>query len=154
MRIRQKLWEWTCRYGVGEILGTIGALGGARLLYSWTHNETAAAYGGSISEVIGFWGSMFARDCYQDAQRARAAGKAYGIWGGLRTMRDLLIECGPAELFDTGLIRPLAMGVFAHYMDRDLGIFLGKLVGDVFFYIPAIMTYEARQWLRRSNRTE
>lgn len=151
MKFWWKIGEWTRRYGMAEITGTLAALGGARLGWAWSHNEAVAAYGGSIAEVIAFWGTMFIGDIRTDARWHAGRGETYGVVGTLRTVRNLLIECGPAELFDTGVIRPLAMGVFAHYLDRDLGIFLGKLVGDVFFYIPAITTYETRQWLRRKS---
>ena len=134
MRFASKVWEWTRRYGPSEIVGTVAALAGARLAFSHSHQEAVAAYGGSISEVIGFWGIMWLRDWRADAREAEDRAVPYGLAGTLRTARNLLIECGPAELLDTGLIRPLAMGVFAHYLDRDVGIMLGKLVGDIYLH--------------------
>ena len=37
------------------------------------------------------------------------------------------------------------MGLGARYIGNGIGIFIGKIVADVIFYIPTIMSYEFRQ---------
>ena len=61
-----------------------------------------------------------------------------------------MIEFGPAEILDTGLIRPLTMGVGTRLVGRMLGVPLGKLAADVTFYVPVILIYD---WRRRRMGT-
>ena len=65
---------------------------------------------------------------------------------GTRTVRDLLIEFGPAELVDSLLARPLFMYLMPSLLHNfTAGIVAGKLAADVIFYGIAISAYELRQ---------
>ena len=152
MAIVKKLLEWMARYGLPEACGTVSALSGAAAVFALTQNEVASAYGGAMAENFGFYTVMVTREIRADRRSAAAAGLPYGRSGLGRTLRNLLIEFGPAEIADTGFIRPLAMGLGAHFLDRHVGVLVGKIAGDIIFYIPVILTYELRQWRRcRSN---
>jgi hypothetical protein len=61
----------------------------------------------------------------------------------------LCVEFGPAEFLDTGVSRPLAVGLGARLWGPPWGVLAGKLLGDLLFYIPVIASYETRKWLRR-----
>lgn len=148
MGIVKKLVEWVTRYGIPEASGTVCALAGAAAMFALSGNEVASAYGGAMAENFGFYTVMVTREVRADRRHARAAGTAYGRPGLWRTLRNLLVEFGPAEIADTGFIRPLAMGLGAHFLDRNVGVLAGKIVGDIIFYIPVILTYELRQWRR------
>ncbi|HEY5940651.1 MAG TPA: hypothetical protein VIT87_07520 [Gemmatimonadales bacterium] len=63
----------------------------------------------------------------------------------IRTWRGLFLEFGPAELLDTGAIRPLAMAVCTRVLGWGLGIVAGKVLADVVFYLPVIWVYEHRR---------
>jgi len=134
---KRKLREWVGRYGVAEVLGTIGALGGAEAAFALSHHPVVAAYGGAMGENLGFYGTMILRT-WRHHDHANHRG-----WTRLvRVTRALIVEFGPAELLDTGLTRPLAMGLCASVLGREAGTLLGKLVGDLFFYVPVIISYE------------
>jgi hypothetical protein len=140
-----RLRTWIKRYGPSELAAIALAFGGSWLMRTATGSAIAAAYGGSIGESLGFYGYLITREMIKDAYFAGARRAPYGAPEMLRTWRGLLLEFGPAELLDTGLLRPLAMGVCISLLGWGSGIVVGKLVADVAFYLPVIWMYERRQ---------
>ena len=136
---------WIKRYGPSEVAGIALALGGSWLLLQATDSVIAAAYGASIGEALGFYGSLVTREMIQEAYFAGARRAPYGVSEMMRTWRGLLLEFGPAELLDTGLIRPLAMALGTGLLGWGLGIVAGKILADVTFYLPVIWVYERRR---------
>jgi hypothetical protein len=145
-----RLKSWIRRYGPSELAGITAAFCGSWLLFGATDSAIAAAYGASVGEAFGFYGSLVAREMIQDAYAAGARRAPYGLHQITETWRGLFLEFGPAELLDTGVIRPLAMGLGTRALGLGLGIVAGKLVADVVFYLPVIYTYERRR--RRAVR--
>jgi hypothetical protein len=141
--VLKKLREWLGRYGVAEVLGTAGALGGAELGFALSGNIVVGAYAGALGENLGFYGTMIWR-LWRRARRAQPELAAVATL--LDVSRTLVLEFGPAELLDTGIIRPLAMGLGMEALGRFWGALAGKLVGDALFYIPVIASYELRRW--------
>ena len=150
MRWRAKGSEWLRRYGLAELVGVGSALAGSWTAYALTRSEVAAAYGGAIGENVGYYGVIVARDLTHAARAARAVGRSLGVGGVLRTARNLVLEFGVAELIDTWLVRPLAMGLGMRYFGRTAGVIAGKLLADVAFYVPVIFAYELRRRLTRA----
>ena len=146
-----RLKTWLRRYGLSELAGIAAAFGGSWLLQGATDSVIAAAYGASIGEALGFYGSLVAREMIEDAYAAGARRSAYGLREMAGTWRGLFLEFGPAELLDTGIIRPFAMGLGTQVLGRGLGIVAGKLMADVAFYVPVIYTYERRKRRQRGN---
>ena len=140
--------EWLARYGAAEVAGIITAVLGAWLVRSLTHNQVATAYGGALGENIGFYGTIIAREAAFEGRVARAAGGRFGAGGVVRVAISLVTEFGPAELLDSGVIRPLAMGIASRFLG-PVGIVAGKVAADVTFYVPVIISYELRKRLRR-----
>lgn len=138
--------RWLHRYGPAELTGIVTALLGSYVAHAVTGSEIAAAFGGSLGETVGFYGVIIGREIRADAAAARATAAAYGPRAWLRTATNLIIEFGPAEILDTGLIRPFTMGVGTRWFGRALGVPLGKVAADVTFYVPVILIYE---WRRR-----
>jgi hypothetical protein len=136
---------WIKRYGPSEVAGIGMALGASWLVQQVTGSVVAAAYGAAIGEGLGFYGSLVTREMIQEAYCAGARRAPYGAPEMMRSWRGLLLEFGPAELLDTGLIRPLAMALGTSVMGWGLGIVVGKLVADVAFYLPVIWVYERRR---------
>ena len=136
---------WIKRYGPSEVAGIGMALGVSWLVQQVSASVIAAAYGAAIGEGLGFYGSLVTREMIQEAYFAGARRAPYGASEMMRTWRGLLLEFGPAELLDTGLIRPLAMVLCTTVMGWGLGIVVGKLVADVAFYLPVIWIYERRR---------
>lgn len=143
--------EWLRRYGPAEVAGLVTALLGSWAVHALTGNEIAAAYGGSLGENVGFYGVMIGREIRADHGARITIGRRYGIREWTGTALNLAVEFGAAELLDSGLLRPLAMGVATSLLGRELGVITGKLVADVTFYIPVILAYEVRR--RASRRT-
>jgi hypothetical protein len=88
---------------------------------------------------------MFVRDLLTASRTATAAGRSLDARDHSGIVVDLLTEFGPAGVIDTFVSRPLAMGLGAQLLGPRLGLIVGKLVGDVLFYLPVIITYERRR---------
>ena len=133
-QLRQKAAGWLCRYLPAEALGTICALVGASLAFAGTGSAAVAAVVGASAENIGFYGRLLARDL---------AGTTT-LRSGLRVLRDIMLEFGPAETLDS-LLRPALMcAAMALLPDLHAGIIAGKLAADLVFYALAIAARELR----------
>ena len=141
--------DWLRRYGPAELLGICTALLAARLASMLGAPLVAVAYAGAVGENVGFYGTIIARQLSADRRHARAAGEPYRGMHLWRTVRELLLEFGPAELLDSFLLRPLAMGLGVRVLGEAAGIVAGKLAADVSFYLPVILTYETRRRMRK-----
>jgi hypothetical protein len=145
--MRCKLREWFGRYLPAELLGTLTALAAAWTVHAVSGSLISAAVAGTIGESLGFYGCMVVREALRNDIRHRHLGRVRRLWlTGSRTVRDLLIEFGPAELVDSLLARPLFMYLMASLLDNfTAGIVAGKLAADVIFYGIAISAYELKQ---------
>ena len=145
-----KILAWTKRYGASEIAATLTAYLGYFTVLGITQNDVASAYGGSIGESLGFFGVMISREIPADRSKAKRRLDSYG-WKQMRaTIRGLFMELGPAELLDTGVVGPLAMGAASYYLGPGIGILVGKLASDITFYGSAILSCEIRRkWARK-----
>lgn len=144
--MNEKIREWIKRYLPGEILGTIGALIGAGLIYFLTKNRILSAYAGAVGENIGYYGFIFIKEHINDLDNSKKMNKEHGIKGFFKTIRNLFVEFGFSEMLDSLIIRPFCMYIFPLITGQfGLGIFIGKLVADIFFYIPTIIAYELRK---------
>jgi hypothetical protein len=145
--VRRKLQEWLGRYLPAEVLGTVAALTAALTVHAASGSLVSAAIAGSIGESVGYYGCMAVREALHHDSRHRHHGRPKRLWlTGTRTVRDLLIEFGPAELVDSFLVRPLFMYLMPSLLDNvAAGILVGKLAADVIFYGLAISAYELKQ---------
>ncbi|TGE22421.1 hypothetical protein E5K00_19465 [Hymenobacter aquaticus] len=143
--------EWLKRYGPAELLSVGATLAAAGLGFELTGSYVAAALAGTWAGNVAYFGYILALDIRQTRRRRRAAGQPYTGRVLLRNLRALVVEFGLAELFDSLLIRPALM----YYLPKALGslsggILLAKLLADVTFYVPAIISYElSKKRLRR-----
>ena len=154
--VRRKLREWVGRYLPAEILGTVTALAAAWTVHAVSGSLISAAVAGTIGESLGYYGCMVVREVrYYDA-RHRDHGTLRRRWlTGTRTVRDLLIEFGPAELVDSLVARPLFMFLMPSLLHHfTAGILVGKLAADVIFYGLAIGAYELKQQYLLVSRPE
>ena len=151
MSWRRKGAQWIERYGVAEVAGLGTALVGSFAARALTGSEIAAAYGGAMGENVGYYGVIIGREVVRDQRAASASGRTYGLAGAARTARSLLFEFGIAEVLDSTVLRPLAMGLGVRYFGRAVGVVVGKLAADVAFYVPVICAYELRQYLAHSR---
>ena len=146
-RALRKAREWVIRYGPAEICGTITALLGAWIGHSASGSLVVAAVSGTIGENIGYYGYSVTREvlhCFrQNHLHARSKRLLLTAW---HTLRNMLIEFGPAELLDSFLVRPASFYVLPLLTNNFFaGIIAGKLLADVVFYGIAIIGYELRK---------
>lgn len=136
-------------------MGTMTALGAAGLAAMLTNQPASIAYVGTWGENVGYYSTIVVRDVLT-AIRAQAEQTEHGRWPGrwhaavvVRTVRDIFMEFGAAEVLDSFLTRPLLMGLSTQVLEHPYGgVLLGKLFADAVFYGPVLA---AREWkLRRT----
>ncbi len=148
VRLKHKSKEWLVRYFPAEIVGTITAIGAASLAHLLSTNYVLIAYIGSLGEAIGFYSTTIIQNVirvYTKNNRARLSYRDY-----IKISKDILLEFGPAGLIDGLLLRPLFMYLFPIFLKNfTLGILVGKIAGDITFYILVIASYEIRKKYRK-----
>jgi hypothetical protein len=140
--MKAKSLEWLKRYGPAEISGTIAAYLGFLLVNHTLQNPIAAAFAGAWAENLGFYSVILYRKL-KEPTYAQAK---------LRSLFEILTEFGPSEVLDSFFLRPLCLTFGVKFLGEGVGIFVGKVLGDVLFYMPVIATYELRKW--RAARRE
>jgi hypothetical protein len=137
---QRKAAEWLRRYLPAEVFATLCAILGGVL--AGAGGPALAALVGTWGENLGYYGTMFTRELR--ARRARTGRLTPAAV--LRTIRNLVLEFGGAELLDSLLIRPAAMFAAIRLSGNlALGIAIGKVAADLTFYLPTILAYELRQ---------
>jgi hypothetical protein len=152
LKLKSKTREWLNRYIRAEVLGTIGALIAAWVVYGHTHSYIAAAASGWVGEGIGFYGYFIAAELLLNSRKYHQyplIKRVYLVVAAAST--NLLVEFMPAEILDNLFIRPFAMYIVPQYIHPyPIGFLAGKFSADVIFYILAIIGYETRKhWLHR-----
>ncbi|TGE10486.1 hypothetical protein [Hymenobacter fodinae] len=141
--MKQKIREWLRRYLPAEVLSVVATLAGATLVLRSTHSPLSAALAGTWAGNVAYFGYLLLQDMRLAYRLRHARGLPY-TWGTFgQNVRALVVEFGLAEVADSFLIRPVLM----YYLPRWLGhfgagILLAKLLADVSFYVPAIISYE------------
>jgi hypothetical protein len=132
--------EWVRRYGPAELLALIGALAGWLAADLATGNTFVAAYAAAIGDNVAYYGFLATREVR--AQRTVAGSR---LGAGARAFGALAIEFGPAEALDSLAVRPACVAVGVAALGPVAGVLAGKLVADLVFYVPVIVTYELRK---------
>lgn len=153
--MQRRIAQLAQRYLPGEVIGTLTALAAATLARHFGHSPLVIAIAAAWGENIGFYSYNLLA---QAARHGKTHEALYGhhrylllLW---QSSRDVALEFGSAELFDSLLLRPffmyqapLLLGHFA------TGIILGKLAADIAFYAVAFCAFQVHtrlsQWLGR-----
>lgn len=141
--MKQKLREWLRRYLPAELLSVVATLAAAALALQATSSGLQAALAGTWAGNAAYFGWLLGQDIRLARRTLRAQNRQYTLRTFGRNVRALAVEFGLAEIADSFLIRPALL----YYMPRWLGNFAGgilaaKLLADVTFYVPAIISYE------------
>ncbi|SHK96414.1 hypothetical protein [Hymenobacter psychrotolerans] len=141
--MKQKLREWLRRYLPAELLSVVATLAAAALALQATNSGLQAALAGTWAGNVAYFGWLLGQDIRLARRTLRAQNRRYTLRTFGRNVQALAVEFGLAEIADSFLIRPALL----YYMPRWLGNFAGgilaaKLLADVTFYVPAIISYE------------
>src|SRR5579884_1038519 len=109
-KYKSKTREWLRRYIPAEILGTIGSVAAAWVVFNHTHSYVAAAASGWVGEGIGFYGYFISTELFSSSQRYKNRSVFKRIGLAITTAStNLFIEFAPAEVLDNFIIRPFLM---------------------------------------------
>lgn len=143
MIVKRKMKEWLSRYLPGEIIGTVSAVTAASLAHWYTSNLIVVAYVGSLGEAIGFYSTVFIQQVVAVNKLNKATPKIFSFSDFTRIISTIFWEFGPAGLLDDLVLRPFFMYVFPGIVGNfTWGILIGKIVGDLSFYLLVILSYE------------
>lgn len=143
---KTKLQEWLKRYGPAEIAGTICTLIAGTIAGYYTDNLVIIAYVGSSAENIGFYIFIIAQEIRSTRRYYQQNNQRYGLRAFIIDMRNVILEFGTGELFDWFLIRPASIYfALSSFGNVQLGLLVGKILGNISFYIPTIISYELRK---------
>lgn len=143
-RLGVKVRNWLRRYGPSEVLGTIVTVGATTAAYQVTGRTIVAAYIGTLAELTVYYGVMILRETVREAYEAGKQHEPYGMPQVLGVFRNLMLEFGLAEALDSGILRPICLGLGLQFIGGQLGALVGKVVADVAFYGPVLTIYEWR----------
>ncbi len=144
--MKNKIREWIKRYLTAEILSTLLSLGTAWLIHRTTQDNVLAAFVGSAMASISFYGIIAYSDVRKSLKHHRKHDLRYGFAAYFKDLRNLIVEFGPSEILDVLAVRPFFMYLMPKVMGEFLlGTFVGKMIADVVFFIPAIVMYEVRK---------
>lgn len=158
-QLKQKIIALLWRYIPAEVCAIVAAYLGFFVISHWDTSPVVTAYASSIGESIGYYFIIITRELLHGRKTIIASNQS-PLKFFLVKLLHILLEFGPAELLDSLVFRPLFMGIGIHYMGPGLGIVAGKLMSDVFFYTPVIISYELRKRFyhrmaeRRSKKNE
>ncbi|MEO6904338.1 MAG: hypothetical protein ABI315_14460 [Bacteroidia bacterium] len=142
----KKVKRWLKRYLLAEIIGTITAIGAASSVHYFLLNGFLSAYAGALGEFAGFYGTVFIQDYLLIKTGLKVEGKRVTYSNYFVLITNLILEFGPAGIIDGIIIRPFCMYLFPILLnDFKLGILIGKITADVFFYILIIISNKIRK---------
>lgn len=146
LTMRNKLKIWLKRYLPAEIIGTIFAIIIPTLISFISENVLVIALVGTWSENVGFYGTMIIQEIIQTRREYKRINKNYNWLSFVKNLRNIILEFGIAETFDSLLVRPATMyfGIYI-FQNIQLGVFTGKILADLIFYVPTIVSYELRK---------
>ncbi|MDO8648030.1 MAG: hypothetical protein Q7R70_06500 [Candidatus Diapherotrites archaeon] len=141
--MKHKLKEWLLRYGPAEAISIGISIIAGLLVFAVSRNNIAVSFISPWIQNIGFYCIM----AFNEYSRMRKKhGKNFKNIHYWKILRNLIIEFGPAEFFDSLIIRPFWIFVFTSALNNiALGVLAGSLLANVSFYAPTIVSYELRK---------
>lgn len=140
--LKKKLLEWLYRYMPSLVLAIITAVLFANLSLALFGNVILSAIIATWADNIVFYGII----AYRDIKSRKSKDKKITLVGLFKVMRNMFIEFGPAEYFDSLFLRPFYLSVFPYFIPNySLAILLGSITADFSYFIPTIISYELRK---------
>lgn len=134
--------DWLARFLPAELLGLAGSYVGYLLCTRLGLPPVAAVYGAAFGENVGYYAAVFTRDWFALPQEKRQP---------VRVLRTMVHDFGLAEALDFFVVRPGSTLLAVNAFGEAVGIGIGKIVGDVIFYVLAIGFWERRRTREESQ---
>ncbi|HSX34720.1 MAG TPA: hypothetical protein VLF62_03710 [Candidatus Saccharimonadales bacterium] len=150
VRATRKLREWLIHYLPAEITGTITAFAAFFITKNATDSLAAAAIVGSVGETIGYYAAALGGEVFRQWRSHHMHARFKRIWlTSVRSLGNLIVEFGPAEIVDSLVVRPGLFYLLPLWFSGHLWLALlaAKLLSDLAFYTFAIAGYEIRKKL-------
>lgn len=139
--------EWFDRYKYAELIAICTALATSQL--SWFFNNLTVAYLITFGEYVAFYSVILFMNYKKLVETNRALSKSTSWKENVLLTKDLILEFGYPAFLDFFFIRPFCMYwlpiLTGNYF---LGIILGKITADTFFYTFTIVNYE---WIKKKK---
>ncbi len=143
---RNRIREWIRRYLLADVLSTALSMATAWVIHRTTGDNVLAAFLGAAMASISFYGIIAYNDVRKRLIHHRKHALSYNFITYVKDLRNLIIEFGPSEILDVLAVRPFFMYLMPRLMGQFmLGTFVGKMLADFVFFIPAIVMYEIRK---------
>ena len=145
----QKIKEFSKRYLPAEIVGTLTAIGAASIAHIFSDNLVFIAYIATLGEAVGFFSTIFIQHFLNFSKKRKTENKQFSLSNISKIISHVFLEFGPAEILDSLVLRPFFMYLFPSLVKNfTLGILLGKIAGDITFYLLVILSYEMQKRLK------
>lgn len=146
---KRKLKGWIREFLPAELLGTVTAVVAAYIAHQFYDNGIFVAYIGSLGEVVGFYLALIIQRIAALRKQHRQDKRPIKGYSFSLIIADLVLEFGPAEILDSLLLRPFFMYLFPILLRNfTVGIFIGKLLGDVAFYVLVILSHGIKEKIK------
>ena len=137
--------EWFDRYKYAELSATSAALASSQ--FSRIFDGLTTAYLITFAEYVAFYGVILFMICRRLVKANGLLNKSTSLKEILLLAPNLVLEFGYPAVLDLFFIRPFCM----YWMpiltgNYFMGIILGKITADSFFYGFAILNYE---WIKK-----
>ena len=140
--MKSKIKEWLERYLAAELISILFAVFSAYLANIFWHNSIITALAATWASNIGFYGWIV----YKDIKVKRKLHGKITMQIYFKTFIGLILEFGPAEYFDSFLVRPFMLYIFPAILGNlSAGIFVGIMVSNITYYLPVIISYEMKK---------
>jgi len=144
--MKKKLAEWGRRYIPAEIVSIIFALVFSNITFLTTHNRIATAFVGTLADTLSYYIFVSVREDIQSRKKHKKEKRIYSLISFLKNIRNILLEFGFAEIFDSFIIRPAFMYYFPLLLgNMSMGIFVAIILANMIFYITTIIAYELKK---------
>jgi hypothetical protein len=144
--INLKTREWLKRYLPAEIVGTATALSVASIVHFFSENYIFIVYTATLGEAVGFYSTVIIQNITAVNKKNRITNQLFQFSDLSNILANIVLEFGPSGLLDGLVIRPFFMYLFPVILKNfTLGILIGKLIGDLTFYMLVIFSYEMKK---------
>jgi len=152
-RVKNKFKAWGKRFLLAEFCGTSLAIIAAYLARHFFHSTVIAAYAGAAGDTVGFYTPIIIQDAIALRKNLKVKNEKFSGIAILHLVKSMLLEFGPAEVIDSFFLRPFFMYYFPVLIHNyPIGILVGKLAGDITFYIPVTMSNRLRAIFKKHQR--